>query len=333
MRARATPIWTVPGLLALVVLLPAGPWAQERTSTSAGDAHVAARDSVSKRTVRRLPEPEDPLEPWSLEPAARPGPLPPADTGTTPEAARDTTGALQPGPIPAAEAASPEKEESVLVVRLRQVLVSAPDRAERLEALLDLGVPFDEATAKLGITDVVESMREYAVDELHPQVRAQVEVLPDSGWSQGRVWRGRSVFFQVLAREERARSRVPKLGEGLDEAERRRLAGLVRTPDRSRDRSQQGDEMNLQPASVVEQVAAEYPPGATESGEVTLLVEVGRLGQVLDVSVEKSTDSIFEGPAIDAARASSYRSARRGPGIAEPGSVRLTYKFTAPEGP
>jgi TonB family protein len=194
-------------------------------------------------------------------------------------------------------------------------------------------VPLERAVRSLGITDLVETKRAYAVDELEPGIRAQVESLPDSAWSAARSWRGRYAFFQVLGREERARSALPKLGEGLGDEERKRLAAALQSAARQVEAGARPAEPGLEPATVLEQVPAEYPPAATGNGEVTLSVDVGRLGQVLGVRVESSTDPIFEGPAIEAARTSRYKAARRPPGIAEPGTVRLTYKFTAPQNP
>jgi len=293
-------------------------------------------DTLATRPRPRLPEPADPLEQWSLDPV-------PAQTGTgivpavpvpvVPGAPEPST---VPAPAPESAGVSPETAsgdaEQVLVVHCRQILVNDPHRAAALERMLRAGVPLEKAAKSLGIVDLVQSSRRYVIDELSPEVRAEIESVPDSTWSRARPWRGRYAFYQVLGREQRPRSAVPKLGEGLDAGERSRLAsGLQRLPQPTASQPPAPD-ADFQPAVVEQQELAEYPAAATGSGEVTLVVDVGRTGAPLGVRVEASTDPIFEGPAIEAARRSRYRAAVRS-GTTEPGTVRLTYKFTAPQNP
>jgi len=221
-------------------------------------------------------------------------------------------------------------DTEVSVIRCRQVLVSDPERAALLARMLQRGVRLDAATRKLAIVDYVDTVREYALEDLDTELRLQLEALSDSAWTEPRRWHGRTAFVQVLARENRPRSSIPGLGQGLSESERQRLSRLQRLQVRDH-RTEQVVDPGTEPAAVVDQLRPEYPPAATGSGRVVLIVEVGRLSQVLDVTVEHSTDPVFESAAIDAARRSRYRAAKRPPGIAEPGTVRLTYEFTAPE--
>jgi hypothetical protein len=279
-------------------------------------------DAQSAALVQRLPEPADPLEPWTLEPRGFVPVAPFPSAGASP----DTTALLLPGATRSVPL--PGDDELVLLIVCRQVLISQPERAELLQQLLQVGVPLQEATRTLGIVDFVEIVREYAIDEVHPDVRAQILALPDSAWSTARPWRGRFAFFQILGREVRARGTLPRLGEGLGDQERARLSRLQRLPDTPQTQAPQPGQ-DYEPAQVVEQKQPDYPPAATETGEVVLVVEVGRGNSVLGVTVESSTDPIFEGPAIDAARASTYRAAQRGQ-VPEPGTVRLTYRFAAP---
>jgi TonB family protein len=291
-------------------------------------ATSAAQESAAKPRVQRVQPPEDPLAPWPLEAvASQPGE--PGPSGPQPEAAADSTLSLpdEVGAIPAPV----DSSEIVLVVQLRQILVSDPERAPLLGRMLQSGMTLEEAKQTLGITDVDERRREYALDELAAEVQAEIEALPDSAWSSPRRWRGRTAYFQILAREERGRGTVPALGENLGPEERNRLVSTLPAKQQPK-LAQPALDANLTPASVTEQVPAEYPPTATESGEVTLVVDVGRLGEVQNVRVESSTDRIFEEPAIEAARESTYRAADRD-GFPEPGTVRLTYKFAAPQSP
>ncbi len=277
----------------------------------------------------RVPPPVNPLEQWTLGPAPAPAAVVPTPSAVPQPAPADSLApSLLPelGPV----AADSLADEIVEVVRCRQLLVSGTERAALLGRMLQRGIPLNEATRQLGIVDHQETVREYALADLQPALRTQIETLPDSAWSDARSWRGRTAFVQVLSREQRARSTIPKLGKGLDDAARQRLARLQRLQQRDA-RQQQNLDPDVEPAAVTDQKQPEYPAAATGGGTVVLLVDVGRLGEVLDVRVESSTDPIFESPAIDAARRSRYSAARRPPGIAEPGTVRLTYRFQAPD--
>jgi TonB family protein len=284
----------------------------------------------AQTAATRVAPPEHPLVQWRLGPppaAAASIPAPPAPPA---EQQPDTTAVVLPDSRPIAEPDSLAAEE-VEVVRCRQVLVSDPERAALLGRMLQQGTPLEEATRKLGIVDHVQSVRDYALEDIDTALRAQLETLPDSAWSSGHRWRGRTVYVQLLRREMRARGSIPKLGEGLDESERQRVAQLQRL--QRQDARTQAVDPGVEPASVVEQEPPKYPAAATGAGEVRLRVDVGRLGEVLDVTVEYASDPVFETPAIEAARSSLYRAAKRPPGIAEPGTVTLTYKFAAPDAP
>jgi TonB family protein len=295
----------------------------------AAQVGVAGLSPAQETRLRRVQPPADPLAPWPLEGVA-PEPVETVLPSEVPQAPSDS---LVPFPPELVTVPAPvDSSEIVPVVRFRQILVSDPDRVPLLEQLLQAGMSLEEAKQSLGITDVDERTRIYAVDELAPDIQAEIEALPDSGWSRGRPWRGRTAFFQVLERDERGRATLPVLGENLDAQERSHLASSLRKLPQQTQPAATGLDANLTPAAVVEQVAAEYPPTATESGEVTLVVEVGRLGEVQNVRVENSTDRIFEEPAITAARESKYRAADRD-GFPEPGTVRLIYKFAAPQSP
>jgi len=302
------------GLAVLVALLAAAAAAQDKPPDPA---------SPAKPWVGRQKPPDDPLAPWPLE--NEPGSEAPLPLPATP---LDTLSAGVEAPLVHGEVDSTDVVE---VVHCRQILVGDPARVPHLQRLLEQGVPLEQALKQLGISGVEESRREYALDELEPRIQAEIAALPDSGWSGPRPWRGRTAFYQVLQREERLRHTVPRLGQNLDQEEKNRLATQFRSPERSQQQGAAAD-ADLQPAAVLEQVQAQYPPGANESGEVTVAVEVGRVGEVLGVRVESSTARIFEDPALAAARDSKYRPAARA-GIAEPGTVRLTYKFAAPQAP
>ena len=281
-----------------------------------------APPGAAKRWVGRVPPPADPLDPWPLEPAPATQPTPVAPAVPT-----DTTAVAVPDS--AAPGAPIDSSDVVEVVRCRQILVSDPARVPQLERLLHDGMPLEQALLTVGIADVDESRRVYALDDIDPRLAAEIAALPDSGWSTPRPWRGRTVLVQVLDREERPRHTLPKLGENLDDKEKSRLASQLRAPERATT-AQLTPEADYKPAAAVEQVQAQYPPAANEAGEVTVVVEVGRVGEVLGVRIENSTARIFEEPAIAAARASKYKAAERS-GFAEPGTVRLTYKFAAPQ--
>jgi TonB family protein len=207
--------------------------------------------------------------------------------------------------------------------------VSDPRKAERLVALLHAGATLEDARRTLGSIDVDERSRAYAMDDLQPDLRAEVDTLSAGEWSRIREWRGRSSVFQVVSKEERARSAIPQLGQGLDESEIERLANQQRAiAGRSRPpaETQAGD---LQPASVVEQATPQYPPGIEESAEVTVQVEIGMSDDYVGARVVRSTNPQFDQAALDAAQRSSYRSARRN-GIPERGNVTLNFRFVAP---
>jgi TonB family protein len=304
------------------ILLPAAGFAAPESPPAPPQPHPPRR-------VERLPEPEDPLEQWSLDPVP-----PAAAVGSVPAPSPAIPDSLAtPAPLSPPETTSvPTDTVRVPVVHCRQILVSGPQRAAQLEKLLRLGVPLDKATKSLGITDLVQNTRTYAIDDLGPEIRAEIQSVPDSTWSRARPWRGRYALYQVLGREESPRSAVPKLGEGLDAQERSRLtAKLQRAPQPTVSQAPDASS-DFVPASVEQQAPAEYPAAATGSGEVAIMVEVGRTGTPGDIRVDTSTDPIFEAPAKEAARNSRYRPATRS-GIPEPGTVRLIYKFAAPQNP
>jgi hypothetical protein len=305
------------------ILLPAAGFA------APGDPPVpAARNPQPQRPVTRPPEPADPLEQWSLDPVP-----PPAAVSSVPAPAPVIPDSLAASaPLPAPEATVPGDTVRVLVVRCRQILVSNPQRAATLEKLLHLGVPLDKATKSLGITDLVQNTRTYAIDDLGPEIRAEIESVPDSTWSRARPWRGRYALYQVVGREESPRNAVPKLGEGLDAQERSRLNSRLQRAQQPVPAQAPQVDSDFVPASVEQQAPAEYPAAATGNGEVAILVEVGRTGTPGDIRVDTSTDPVFEAPAKTAARNSKYRDATRA-GIPEPGTVRLVYKFAAPQNP
>ena len=310
------------------ILLPAAGFAAPGNPPAPAPPNPQPQSHVS-----RLPEPTDPLEPWSLDPvppAAAVGSVP-APTPAAAPVILDSLAASAPPTAPEATSA-PGDTTRVLVVHCRQILVSNPERAAALEKLLRHGVSLDKATKSLGITDLVQNTRTYAIDDLGPEIRAEIESVPDSTWSRARPWRGRYALYQVVRREESPRSAVPKLGEGLDAQERSRLnARLQRAQQPTPAQTPQVDS-DFVPASVDQQAPAEYPAAATGNGEVAILVEVGRTGTPGDIRVDTSTDPVFEAPAINAARNSKYRAATRA-GIPEPGTVRLVYKFEAPQNP
>jgi len=306
-------------LAALVGLLWVGFAAASRAQAPGGeDPRLTPRERA------------DPLEPWSLEPV--PGQLP----AIPPPAPADTTGgrAAAGAPPPAGGVQTPavpaDSSEVIAVVRLRAVLVGRADQAERLAELLRGGASLESAQRAVGGVKIDEKTRDLPLEELEPALRAEVEALEPGGWTGVRPWRGRSAFFQVVAKEDRRRSTIPKLGEGLDEQEQARLATLrhpmpVRAPklentDAGRD---------YQPAAVVTQQRAEYPSSATTAGEVTVEVQIGLADNVLDVRVVESTDRVFEPASTVAAQRSIYQSARRS-GVPEQGTVRLKFQFAAP---
>jgi hypothetical protein len=290
-------------------------------------AHAQSGPGGDPRWTPR--ERQDPLEPLSLEPVAGRGPgPPPAPADTT--GGRATAGERPPtgGGKPAAAAA--DSSESVAVVRLRAVIVGRTDQAQRLVELLRGGATLDAARRALGGLAGDEVTRELALEDLRPGLREEVQGLAEGGWTGVHPWRDRAALFQVVAKDNRRRSTLPKLGEGLDEKEQARLANLhhpmptraprVENPDQGRE---------YQAAAVVQQERPAYPPSAMASGDVTVEVKIGLADDVVDAQVTSSTDPIFEPPALTAARRSTYRSARRN-GVPEPASLRLTFRFVAP---
>jgi TonB family protein len=213
----------------------------------------------------------------------------------------------------------------VFVVRCRQLLVSHPVEAVRLASLLRAGTSLERARQAVVGVAFTERSRVYLMDELDPAVRREVESLPTGGWSEPRPWRGRTLVFQVVEKGLRPRSSVPKLGQGLAPEELDRVARMV--PEHVAPRIASPDSADFTPASVVKQAKPEYPRDATKAGEVTLQVTVGRVGEVVEVRRSTASDPIFEGPAMEAARRSTYRPARRN-GLPEQGNVMLTFQFT-----
>jgi TonB family protein len=276
-------------------------------------------------------ERDDPLEPLSLEPG-RPdaGVMPPPVA--VPGAPIDSLALPLPPPSSSRRAGrdSTRDAERVVVVTCNQLLIDDPQLAERLARLLRAGAALEDAKRALGRTDLEPRRREYALDELAPEIRSTVEQLPEGGWSPVRPWRGRSALFQVVAKAERERGSIPDLGEGLGQSELDRLA-LQRSA--ARQRSSGGPAFDpaqqYQPAAVVQQVVPEYPAGLTGSGDVVVQVEIGPSDDVTSSRVLSSFDRQFDQAATDAAQHSRYRSARR-KGTPEAGSVTLTFKFVAP---
>jgi hypothetical protein len=217
----------------------------------------------------------------------------------------------------------------VLVVTCRQLLVSDPRIAERLGRLLRSGATLEEAEKALGRVDLDEATRKYAIDDLQPELRAEVEALPVGGWSDVRPWHGRSSLFQVVAKEDRPRGSVPELGQNLDAREQERIANLQRASSTGNRPSVPVANADVQPAAVVEQARAQYPPNVQESADVSVQVTVGLSDDYVDARVVNSTNSLFDQPALDAAQRSTYRSARRN-GIPERGTVMLNFRFVAP---
>ncbi len=284
-------------------------------------AQQPASLQTAKPWMGRVQPPADPLDPWPLEDAPRVGG--PA-TAPQPAPAESLAAGMPFEPMPVYI----DSTDIVVVVRCRQILIEDPQVVPELERLLHDGQSLEVATKRLGIQNVEESRREYALDELEAGIRAQIAALPDSGWSAPREWRGRTALFQVLERAERGRHTVPPLGMNLDDKDKSKLARLGGRPE-GQPQAQAAD-ADFKPAAVLDQVQAVYPPQATEPGEVTIVVSVGRIGEILGARVERSTAAIFDAPALAAARGSRYSPAERA-GFAEPGEVRLIYKFEAPQ--
>lgn len=313
-----------------------------------GAAGVLAACSVQAETRLSPREQADPLEPWSMEfvpgapaPATSPAPAALPASPDTALAALGAAPAAQPqAPLvpddsdPAAVARALAAKEQVLVVRCRQLLIGQPAAAERLGELLRGGASFEAARRAVGSIDLSERTRDYAIDELEPDLRREVEALPAGGWSRTRPWNGRTALFQVVDKQTRERGTLPALGAGLSAEEQSRLARAQR--DRpaaaavAAANAAAAETRDSDPAAVVQQVQPTPPEDATTGGVVTVVVQIGRTDDVTDVQVESSSAEIFNAPAIDAARRSTYRSASRN-GIPEPGSVRITFNFPAPQ--
>lgn len=276
----------------------------------------------------------DRLAPWSLErrtagPAAPALPQPGPAEGDAPAALE--TAALPAAPAP--QTAAPPAER-VLVARCRQIWIGSPEHARRLAALLQAGAPFEDAQRGIEGLEIDVRVRDYAVDDLAPDIRSWIATAEDSAWSDVRSWRGRSVLLQVLSREVRGRDTLPALGLGLDEREREELAQSLRSPFQSQvpqaaQQQPQAPLPDFAAASVLNRVDPRPPENVLTGGVVTVLVEVGREGEVVDVRVQSSSNPVFEEAALLAARSSTYQAARRG-GIPEAGTVTVTFLFAAP---
>lgn len=295
---------------------------------------ASVRVAGSSPLVRRLTPQEmaDPLAPWSLETRTPPpAPASPVPQDTTAAEATATPGVA---PSPSTPSPSPEVSgERVLVVRCRQLLISNPEHARRLAALLRSGARLEDARRSVEGLELDERTRDYAIDDLDLDLRTWIESAADSAWSTVRSWRGRSAIVQIQSREVRGRDTLPALGEGLDAREREQLAqrlrapiappapaGLPHSPAASAD---------FAAAAVLNRVDPRPPEDVFTGGIVTVLVEVGREGEVVDTRIQSSTNPAFEAAALVAARASTYKAAVRN-GIPEPGTVTLTFQFAAP---
>jgi TonB family protein len=220
--------------------------------------------------------------------------------------------------------------ERVVVVTCRQLLIDDPRLAARLSQFLRAGASLEEATRALGRTDLVPRQREYAIDELQPEIRSEAERLPEGGWSEVRPWKGRSMIFQVVSREERTRGTIPRLGAGLDAAETDRLAQRAAAAQRAQSSQQIAESSEYQPAVVTEQAIPEYPGSLTEPGTVVVEVVIGVTDTPTSTRVLESSNRLFDQAAISAAQHSKYRSAKRR-GIPEQATLTLTFNFVAPQ--
>jgi hypothetical protein len=289
-------------------------------------------------------EAADPLEPWSLEVKISTGTPPPSRnpvpiaSALEPNPASGVDPATTRPPLQPSDADRPERPadprdlEKVQAVTCRQLLIADPQKAARLATLLRSGASFEDAQRALGHVDVVEQSRDYALEELAPDIRAEIASLPVGGWSTVRPWRGRSAIFQVVAKDERERRALPQLGRGLGTDEQNDLAADRRQVAKTRRPSSTEETADFENAAVVTQVSPEYPPNANGPGEVTVQVQLGASDDVIEAIVMHASDPVFEFPARDAARRSQYRSARRN-GIPEKSAVTLTFKFVAPQAP
>jgi TonB family protein len=291
----------------------------------AGPAYDIAAADDRRWTPR---ERADLLEPWSLEPGAAgppsPRPLDPARPGAAPGEPRIDGG------VDAGAPGSPSLPtgQGVEVVRCRQITLGQPARADRLAAFLRSGSDLETARRAVGGVEVTERTRDYALADLEPDIRDEIATLPVGGWSRVRTTRGRATLFQLVSRDRRDAASLPALGSGLGAEETARLQRLQRPrPPVPVVHDETGD---TEAAVVVQQVPPEYPSGATTSGQVTVRVRIGRADDVVDVSLENSTDPVFEAAALYAARRSTYRAARRD-GIPESSEVVVTFNFVAPQ--
>jgi TonB family protein len=289
-------------------------------------ASTAAAQVGSRLTREEI---ADPLAPWTLEAVvARPVATAPGSSPMVPsDAPAETPPALEPE--------RPPRGDEIPTVRCRQISLGSPDHARRLAALLQAGAALEDARRALGGVDLIERQRDYALEDLEPDLRAELESLPIGGWTRVRSWRGRSILVQVVSRAPRVRAALPALGEGLSDSERERLTTRFRLnappppPPRGAERD---DQAALQPAAVIEQAKPEPPAGLEQGGEVEVLVEVGREGEPVDVRVKYASNPLLEASALEAARRSRYRAATR-LGIPEPGTVTLTFRYAAPGAP
>ncbi len=298
---------------------------------------AAAARAAGDIEVRLTPaESRDLLEPWTLEyesetaePLLVGQPVPVAANPDT--VAAHTAAPLRPAP-PAddSEVGGSVGREKVLVVRCRQLLVGQRRAAERLARLLRAGAPLEDARKAIGSIDIDDRTRDYAVEDLQPDLRTEVETLPEGAWSTVRDWNGRAALFQVVSKQTRERRSIPELGAGLGTDEQNRLAREQRPIPPSRPRPANDETSDLEGAEVVNQITPEYPEGATKAGEVTILVTVGRSDEVTTLETLSSTDPVFDQAAQDAARRSTYR-AQRQSGVPVGGTVRVTFRFPAPQ--
>ena len=296
-------------------------------------------DYIEARLTQR--ESQDVLEPWSLENEPVTVPLaPPAPTPVPARVNPDTT-AARPAAPPRSEPPAADSDvgagapgsagrEQILVVRCRQLLVGHRLAAERLARLLRSGASLEEARKAIGSIDIDDRTRDYAVDDLQPELRAEVEKLPEGAWSGVRNWNGRAALFQVVSKQRRERRSIPELGAGLDTDEQSRMARVQRPVQAPPSRPVADETADTEGAEVVNQVTPQYPEDAMAAGAVTVLVTVGRSDEVISVDIETSSDPVFNRAAQDAAHRSTYRAQRQG-GTPVGGSVRVTFQFPAPQ--
>jgi len=308
----------------------------DRAALWLGLALLVSAGATSAQTVAPTDPPgvtqremEDPLEAWSLEPGRQPPvlPLPSLPSPALP----DTTRPSEPegAQAPPTEIVPVDSTEIVVVVQCRQLLVSDPRQARRLAELLRGGATLEEARRGLGAIDIDESMRLYALDDLRPDLRAEIDTLAAGSWSGLREWRGRTALFQVVSKEEKPRSALPALGEGLGATEVERLANLQRAQPARAPVPSAPPASDFEPATTVEQATPKYPEGVTESADVSVQVEIGLSDDYLTARIVSSTNSQFDQSALDAAQRSTYRSARRN-GIPERGTVTINFRYVAP---